>query len=566
MPKGVNNFMKKEAVERYKRWLADPSISEEDKKKLSSENDAELQDAFYKELEFGTGGMRGIIGLGDNRMNVYTVGRASQAFANHINKSVEGPKSAVISYDTRHMSDEFAAETAEIFAANGIKAYLFEDFRPTPILSFAVRYLKATAGVMITASHNLPKYNGYKAYWSNGAQVIPPHDEGIIAEYKNIKSFGEIKRMPLEEAKKKGLVVIIGREIDEAYFEKALSLSFGVEDTSLKIVYTPLHGTGGKIVPSLLEKDGFHPYVQSKQGIPDGDFPTVEYPNPEDPKAFKLSIEDAKKMNADIIVASDPDADRMGVMVNHHGEFVRIDGNQMGSLLLNFILQKYTNGGMPQNPVVIESIVSSKLFKKIATSFNVETVEVLTGFKWICNKADDLRKEGKNVVFSYEESYGYNVGDFVYDKDSATAIMLTCEMTSEYKKRGMTLVDALEEIYKKYGYYFETQLAPVFEGEKGIEVIRKIMEKLRKTPPSELVERKLTKVTDYLDHIGGIPTSNVLKWEFGDSLTVYGRPSGTEPKVKFYIMAMNFKEKNEALLALNKAKEEISKVVSEYSR
>ncbi len=557
--------MEKEAVERYKRWLADLSISEEDKKKLRSENDTELQDAFYKELEFGTGGMRGIIGLGDNRMNVYTVGRASQAFANHINKSVKGPKSALISYDTRHMSDEFAAETAEIFASNGIKAYLFEDFRPTPILSFAVRHLGATVGVMITASHNPSKYNGYKAYWSNGAQIVPPHDEGIIAEYKNIKSFGEIKRMPLEEAKNKGLVVMIGKEVDEAYFEKALSLSFGVKDPSLKIVYTPLHGTGGKIVPPLLEKDGFHLHVQSKQGIPDGDFPTVEYPNPEDPKAFKLSIEDAKKIDADIIVASDPDADRMGVMVNHHGEFVRIDGNQMGSLLLNFILQKRAKIGMPQDPVVIESIVSSKLFKKIAATFNVSTVEVLTGFKWICNKADELRKKGKSVIFSYEESYGYNVGDFVYDKDSATAIMLTCEMNSEYKKRGMTLVDAMEEIYKKHGYYFETQLAPVFEGEKGMEVIKRIMEKLRNTPPSKLIGRELTKVTDYLDRIEGIPTSNVLKWEFGNNLMIYGRPSGTEPKVKFYIMAMNFKDKNEALFVLNEAKEEISKVVSEYA-
>ncbi len=558
--------MEKEAIERYKRWLADPSISEGDKKKLTSENDAELQDAFYKELEFGTGGMRGVIGLGDNRMNIYTVGRASQAFANHINKSVKGSKSAVVSYDTRHMSDEFAAETAEIFAANGIKAYLFEDFRPTPILSFAVRYLKATAGVMITASHNLPKYNGYKAYWSNGAQVIPPHDEGIIAEYKNLRSFGEIKRMPLEEAKKKGLVVMIGKEIDEAYFEKALSLSFGVKDPSLKIIYTPLHGTGGKIVPPLLERDGFHPYVQSKQGIPDGNFPTVEYPNPEDPKAFKLSVEDAKKMNADIIVASDPDADRMGVMVNHHGEFVRIDGNQMGSLLLNFILQKYNEIGMPQNAAVIESIVSSKLFAKVATSFNVEVVEVLTGFKWICNKADEMRRKGNKVIFSYEESYGYNVGDFVYDKDSATAIMLTCEMASEYKKRGMTLVDVLEEIYKKYGYYFEMQLAPVFEGEKGMEVIRKIMEKFRRTPPSKLVGRKLTRITDYLNKIEDIPISNVLRWEFGDNLMVYGRPSGTEPKVKFYIMAMNFNEKDKALATLDEAKTEISKIVSEYAR
>ncbi len=554
--------MEKEALMRYKKWLSDPSISKEDKEKLRNTDDNELQDAFYKELEFGTGGMRGIIGLGDNRMNLYTVGRASQAFANYINKSVGGSKSVVVSYDTRHMSPEFAVETAEIFAANGIKAYLFEDFRPTPILSFAVRLLKATGGVMITASHNLPKYNGYKAYWSNGAQVIPPHDEGIIQEYKAIESFGEIKRTPIEEAKKQGLIQMIGKEIDDVYFKKALSLSFHEADPSLKIVYTPLHGTGIKIVPLLLEKDGFRPYIQESQGIPDGNFPTVEYPNPEDPKAFKLSIEDAKRLNSDIILASDPDADRMGVMVKHNGEFVRIDGNQMGALLLNFILDKYSKDGMPSNPIVIESIVSSKLFAKIANSFGVEVVEVLTGFKWICNKADELRKSGKHVLFSYEESYGYNIGDFVYDKDSATAIMLTCEMASEYKKRGMTLVDVLNEAYKKYGYYFESQFAPVFEGEKGMDKIDFIMDSLRKNPPSEFAGYKLNKVTDYIQGVRDIPPSNVLKMEFGGNLMIYARPSGTEPKIKFYIMVMDFERKKDALSLLNRAKNEISKIVS----
>ncbi len=560
--RGVLNIMEKEALMRYKKWLADPGVSMEDKEKLRATDDDELQDAFYKELEFGTGGMRGVIGLGDNRMNLYTVGRATQAFANYINKIVKGSKSAVISYDTRRMSPEFAVETAEIFAANGIKAYLFEEFRPTPILSFAVRQLGATGGVMITASHNLSKYNGYKAYWSNGAQVIPPHDEGIISEYKAIESFGEIKRMPIEEAKKQGLIQTIGKEIDDVYFEKALSLSFHTVDPSLKIVYTPLHGTGIKIVPPLLEKDGFHPYVQKAQGIPDGNFPTVEYPNPEDPKAFKLSIEDAKRLDSDIIVASDPDADRMGVMIKHNGEFVRIDGNQMGALLLNFILDKYSKNGMPPNPVVIESIVSSKLFAKIANSFGVEVTEVLTGFKWICNKADELRSSGKHVLFSYEESYGYNIGDFVYDKDSATAIMYTCEMASEYKKRGMTFVDALHEIYKKYGYHFETQFAPVFEGEKGMDKIVNIMDSLRNTPPSEIVGYKLNKVTDYIQGVGEIPPSNVLKMEFGANLMIYVRPSGTEPKIKFYIMVMDFEKEKEALSLLNKSKNEISKILS----
>ena len=560
--KGVFDLVEKEALMRYQRWLSDSSISEEDKEKLRNTDENELQDAFYKELEFGTGGMRGIIGLGDNRMNFYTVGRATQAFANYINKVVEGSKSVVISYDTRHMSPEFAAETAEIFAANNIKAYLFEEFRPTPILSFAVRQLEATAGVMITASHNLPKYNGYKAYWKNGAQVIPPHDEGIIREYKAIESFGEIKRMPMEEAKKRHLIQMLGMEIDQTYFKKALVLSFKEVDPSLKIVYTPLHGTGVKIVPSLLKKDGFNPYVQEAQAIPDGNFPTVEYPNPEDPRAFELSIKDAERLDADIILASDPDADRMGVMVKHRGKFVRIDGNQMGVLLLKFILDKYSKRGMPTYPIVIESIVSSKLFAKVARSFEVEVVEVLTGFKWICNKADNLRKTGKNVLFSFEESYGYNIGDFVYDKDSATAIMYTCEMASEYKKRGMTLIDALNEIYRQYGYYFETQFAPVFEGEEGMGKIDSIMDFLRKNPPSELSGYKLTEVVDYDRGIDDIPPSNVLRMNFGGNLTVYVRPSGTEPKIKFYIMAMDFKKRDDALKLLDKVKDEISKIVS----
>ncbi len=558
--------MEEKAKKRYERWLSDPSISPQDKEKLRSENDEELQDAFYKELEFGTGGMRGIMGLGDNRMNVYTVGKATQAFANYVNKTVKGEKSVVISYDTRNMSDKFAQETAEIFAANGIKAYLFKEFRPTPILSFAVRYLNATAGVMITASHNLPKYNGYKAYWSNGAQVIPPHDEGIIAEYKAIESFSEIKRISLEEGERTAMIVPVLEEIDEAYFEKALALSFGRVDPSLKIVYTPLHGTGGKIVPELLKRDGFTPYVQKAQGIPDGNFPTVEYPNPEDPKAFKLSIEDGERLGADLIVASDPDADRMGVMVKHDGKFVRIDGNQMGVLLFNFIMQEYSKRGMPKDPAAIESIVSSKMFTKVGKNFDVDIIEVLTGFKWICNVADNLRKNGKSVVFAYEESYGYNIGDFVYDKDSASAIMLTCEMVSEYKRRNMTLVDALEELYQKYGYHFETQLAPVFEGEEGMEKIKKMVDTLRKHPIDVLCGRKLEKVTDYLNGVKDIPPSNVLKFEYGENLLFYCRPSGTEPKVKFYIMSMGFSDKEEALSTLNNAKKEILTFIEKASR
>ncbi len=550
--------MDKEAMARYQLWLNDPSISQKDKDTLKKMDQAELQDAFYKDLEFGTGGMRGIMGLGANRMNFYTVGRATQALANYINKTVKSDKSVAISYDTRHFSKDFAVESAEILAQNGIKVYLFDDFRPTPVLSFTVRHLKTTAGIMITASHNPPQYNGYKAYWSNGAQVIPPHDEGIIKEYEAIKSFGEIKRMPIEDAKKKGLVVMIGKEVDEAYFKKALSYAFRISSKDLKIVYTPLHGTGIKIVPVLLQRDGFNFYAQKEQSIPDGDFPTVNYPNPEFDEAFKLSIADAKKIDADLIVASDPDADRMGVMVKHNGNYVRIDGNQMGALLLDFILKMYSKQGMPKNPAVIESIVSSKLFAKIAKSFNVEVAEVLTGFKWICNEADDLRSKGKNVFFAYEESYGYNVGDFIYDKDSGTPIMITCEMATYYKQKGMTLVDAIEEIYKKYGYYLEDQLSPVFEGEAGVAKIQNIMKKLRENPVKSIGGYKLTNMIDYSKGHDHLPPSDVLKMEFGDRLTIYGRPSGTEPKVKFYFMVMNMESLESAKKLLEGAKKEFS--------
>jgi phosphoglucomutase/phosphomannomutase len=530
-------------------------IADEDKELLKNMNKDLIQDAFYKDLEFGTGGLRGVMGLGANRMNFYTVGKATQALANYINKTVKGQKSIVISYDTRNFSKKFAEESAKILAANEIKVYLFDDFRPTPLLSFAVRFLKASSGIMITASHNPPEYNGYKVYWSNGAQIIPPHDEGIIEEYNNL-SFSDIRKINFKEGKSKGLIVIINNEIDSAYFKKALSYSFGISSKKLKIVYTPLHGTGIKIVPYLLEKIGFNVYIQKEQQIPDGNFPTVNYPNPEFDQAFNLAIKDAEKIDADIVIASDPDADRMGIFIKHNTRYVRIDGNQMGVLLLNFLLEMYAKKGLNKNLAVIESIVSSKLFAKIAKAHNVEVSEVLTGFKWICNEADRLRAKGKNVFFSYEESYGYNIGDFVYDKDSGTPIMITCEMAAYYKEKEMTLMDVLDDIYKRYGYYLEKQLSPVYEGEGGIQKIKNIMKNLREKPIENLAGYKLTKVTDYLNGYDKIPPSDVLKMEFGDKLIVYVRPSGTEPKIKFYFMVMNMKNSNAAKELLQKAKKE----------
>ncbi|QSZ26382.1 phospho-sugar mutase [Aceticella autotrophica] len=547
--------MDNETLNRYHLWLNDPMIADEDKELLKNMNKDLIQDAFYKDLEFGTGGLRGIMGLGANRMNFYTVGKATQALANYINKTVKGQKSIVISYDTRNFSKEFAEESAKILAANEIKVYLFDDFRPTPLLSFAVRFLKASSGIMITASHNPPEYNGYKVYWSNGAQIIPPHDERIIEEYNNL-SFSDIRKINFKEGKNKGLIVTINNEIDSAYFEKALSYSFGISSKKLKIVYTPLHGTGIKIVPYLLEKIGFHVYIQKEQQIPDGNFPTVNYPNPEFDQAFKLAIKDAEKIDADIVIASDPDADRMGIFIKHNTRYIRIDGNQMGVLLLNFFLEMYAKKGINKNLAVIESIVSSKLFAKIAKAHNVEVSEVLTGFKWICNEADRLRAKGKNVFFSYEESYGYNIGDFVYDKDSGTPIMITCEMAAYYKEKEMTLMDVLDDIYKKYGYYLEEQLSPVYEGEEGVQKIKNIMKNLREKPIENLAGYKLIKVTDYLNGYDRIPPSDVLKMEFGDKLIVYVRPSGTEPKIKFYFMVMNMKSSNAAKQLLQKAKKE----------
>ena len=367
--------------------------------------------------------------------------------------------------------------------------------------------------------------------------------------------------MSFDEAKDKGFVVMVGKEVDSAYFEKALSYSFGISSKDLKIVYTPLHGTGIKIVPPLLEKVGFDVYIQKEQQIPDGSFPTVSYPNPEFDEAFELALKDARSIDADIVVASDPDADRMGVLVKHKGDYVRIDRNQMGILLLNFLLTMYSEKGMPENPAVIESIVSSKLFAKIARAHGVEVYEVLTGFKWICNEADRLRSEGKTVFFSYEESYGYNIGDFVYDKDSGTPIMMTCEMAAFYKEKGMTLVDALKEIYKKYGYYLEDQLSPVYEGEAGLKKIKGIMERLRERPIENLAGYRLTRVVDYLKGYDRIPPSDVLKMEFGDKLIVYARPSGTEPKIKFYFMAMEMGNLDEAKDFLKAAKEELVEVL-----
>ncbi|MGB9666499.1 MAG: phospho-sugar mutase [Candidatus Cryosericum sp.] len=550
--------MDKDAMTRYELWLNDPVISQTDKDTLRNTDQAELQDAFYKDLEFGTAGMRGVMGLGANRMNRYTVGRATQALANYIKKTVASGGSVAISYDTRHFSKDFALESAEILAQSGIKVYLFDDFRPTPVLSLAVRHFKATAGIMITASHNPPQYNGYKAYWSNGAQVIPPHDEGITREYEAITSFGEIRSMPLEEARQKGLVVMIGSEVDQEYFTKALSYSFGVHSKALKIVYTPLHGTGVKTVPVLLERDGFEFTSQKEQSVPDGSFPTVNYPNPEFDEAFKLSLADARRLGSDIVVASDPDADRMGVFVRHDGDYVRIDGNQMGALLLHFMLEMYSRKGMPEHPAAIESIVSSKLFAKIAKSYGVEVSEVLTGFKWICNEADDLRSRGRNVFFAYEESYGYNVGDFIYDKDSGTPIMMTCEMAAYYQQKGMTLVDAVEELYKKYGYYLEDQLSPVFEGEAGVAKIQSIMQNLRENPVKVLGGYELTDVIDYAKGHDHLPPSDVLKMEFGDRLAIYARPSGTEPKVKFYLMVMNMETRVGAKALLERVKTEFS--------
>ena len=545
-------------LEEYKKWCESPEFDEETKKELLAikDDEKEIEDRFYQELEFGTAGLRGVIGAGTNRMNKYTVGKATQGLANYIIEQGTEDKGVAISYDSRRMSKEFSLQTALILNANGIKTYLFENLRPVPELSFTIRELGCTAGVMITASHNPPKYNGYKVYWDDGSQIVAPRDKDIIAKVRAVESYNEIKETTREEAEAKGLFNIIGKEMDDKYLSvlksKVLNPDTVIEQgKDLKVVYTPLHGTGNTVAERHLNEIGLkNVYVVPEQKDPDGNFPTVSYPNPEDKKAFKLALELAKKVDADVVLATDPDADRLGIFAKDSktGEYMEYTGNMSALLIAEYrISQMAEKGILPSDGMFITTIVSSELAKAIAKNYNLECIEVLTGFKNIgavMKKAEE--NHDKTYVFGFEESYGCLIGDYARDKDGIAAVMALCEAACYYKAQGKTLWDAMNDIYEKYGYYKETQVSIVMEGAEGAQKIKDMMTNMRNTPVEKIGEYKVLTFKDVEKDIvkdmqtgeitkTGLPHSNVLYYELENNSWCCVRPSGTEPKIKLYM-------------------------------
>lgn len=573
-----------EYLEEYKRWCEGKEFDEETKKELLEikDDEKEIEDRFYQELEFGTAGLRGIIGAGTNRMNKYTVGKATQGLANYILEQGTQEKGVAISYDSRKMSKEFSLQTALILNANGIKTYLFENLRPVPELSFAVRELKCTAGIMITASHNPPKYNGYKVYWDDGAQIVAPRDKEIIEKVRNVTDYSEIKEITKKEAEEKGLFKIVGTEMDDKYIAKLKSLILNPEivkkqGENLKVVYTPLHGTGNTIAERLLREIGIkNLYVVPEQKEPDGNFPTVDYPNPEDPKAFKLALELAKKVDADVVLATDPDADRLGIFAKDSktGEYKNYTGNMSALLIAEYrISQMQEKGMLPQDGMMIKTIVSSNLTDAIANNYGLHLYEVLTGFK---NIGAIMRKEeennGKKYVFGFEESYGCLIGDYARDKDGIAAVMALCEAACYYMEKGFTLWDQMINIYEKYGYYKETQVAIVREGSKGAKEIENMMTSTRNKDVEKIGNYKVLKFKDIdKDYVkdmvtgeitkSGLPKSNVLYYELEDNSWCCVRPSGTEPKIKLY-MGIKADTEKEADSKLEELKEAMVSVVT----
>lgn len=545
-------------MEKYRFWLVSDAFDEETKKELQAidGDDKEIKERFYKDLEFGTGGLRGIIGAGTNRMNKYTVGKATQGLANYILKNnPDGAKMGVaIAYDSRNMSPEFAERSALVLNANGIKAYVFDELRPTPELSYAVRALGCTAGIVVTASHNPPEYNGYKVYWADGAQVVYPKDKGIIGEVNAISDFSLIKTMDRKEAEEKGLFNVIGKEIDDGFIKAIKAQAVRPEEIKkaedMVIVYTPLHGTGNKPVRRVLSEVGFkNVYVVPEQEKPDKNFSTVGYPNPEDPKAFTLAIELAKEKNAEIVVGTDPDADRIGVVIrDEKGNYDILTGNMTGALLTEYVLNgRKEKGLLPENAAVIKTIVTTEMVRAIAESYNAELIEVLTGFKFIGEKIKQFEEDHSHTfVFGFEESYGCLSGTYARDKDAVGAAMLVCEMAAYYKNRGMTLHDALEELYKKYGFYKEGVKSVTLKGIDGAEKIGKIMAYLRENTPEGFGGNKVLTVKDYKSGVftdvatgnkseSPLPASDGLYYNLEDRAWLCVRPSGTEPKIKFYM-------------------------------
>ena len=544
-------------LEKYKKWCESPEFDEETKEELMAikNDEKEIEDRFYKELEFGTAGLRGVMGAGTNRMNKYTVGKATQGLANFILEKGTENKGVAISYDSRNMSKEFGMQTALILNANGIKTYLFENLRPVPELSFAVRNLGCTAGVMITASHNPAKYNGYKVYWDDGAQIISPVDKQIIEKVRNIESYSEIKTITEEEARKKGLFNTLGKEMDDKYLEVLKNSIINPEIIKeigkyLKIVYTPLHGTGNTVAKRLLNEIGLeNVYVVPEQAEANGNFPTVAYPNPEDKNAFKMALDLAKEKDADLVLATDPDADRLGIYSKDDktGEYMEYTGNMSGLLIADYrISQMKEKGTLPDNGMIVTTIVSSELAKAIAKEYNLECIEVLTGFKYIgaIMKEAEIKKD-KTYLFGFEESYGCLIGDYARDKDGIAAVMSLCEAASYYKSKGKTLWEAMQDIFEKYGYYKEGQFSITLEGAEGAKKIKKMMDKMRKTEISKIGDYKVISFRDIENNVKkdittgeisetGLTKSNVLYYELENDNWCCIRPSGTEPKIKIY--------------------------------
>ncbi len=535
-----------------KRATGDPDLIKE--LEAIKNDDAAISDAFYKDLEFGTAGLRGVIGAGTNRMNIYTVGKATQGLAAYVN-SVTDKGSVAIAYDSRIKSDVFAKTAAEIFAANGIKTYIYRELMPTPMLSFAVRRLKCDAGVVVTASHNPAKYNGYKAYGPDGCQLGPDAADYVLSIMEKIDIFDGIKSIPFEEGIKNGSIEYIDQWLIEEYLDEVEKrrVSTDLDLSALKVIYTPLHGSGNKPVRSILKRIGVtNVTVVKEQEEPDGNFPTAPYPNPEIRQAFECALKLAEDVKPDLLLATDPDSDRVGIAVPQNGEYRLFSGNDTGVLLLNYILERRSaNGTLPKNPVAVKTIVTSELCQKIADNFGCELRNVLTGFKFIGEQIALLEEvnEEERYVFGFEESYGYLAGSYVRDKDAVVASMLICEMAAYYKSIGKTLIDALDELYKKYGYYFCAQKSFTCEGQSGMQRIKDTMDGLRANPPKEIAGSSVIKINDYgkrvsIDTLNNtetsltLPKSNVLSYFLDDGSSLIVRPSGTEPKIKIYISSV----------------------------
>ncbi len=544
--------------ETFEFWLNGDYFDAKTKEELLAirNNEKEVEDRFYKNLEFGTGGLRGVIGAGTNRMNIYTVRKASQGLANYVLKADGAQQGVAIAYDSRRMSPEFADEAALCLAANGIKTYVFDALRPTPELSFALRKLGCKAGIVITASHNPPEYNGYKVYWEDGAQITPPHDKNIIGEVNAIEDIRSVKTMDKADAQAKGLYNVIGAEIDDAYMAELKKQIIHPEiikavAEEIKIVYSPFHGTGNVPVRRILKELGFkHVYVVPEQELPDPDFTTLEYPNPEDPKAFTLALKLAKEKGADIVMATDPDADRLGIYAldTRSGEYVPFTGNMSGMLIAEYILrERLANGTMPKDPALVTTIVTTNMAHAVTKAYGVHEIDTLTGFKYIGEQIHIFEQTGAhNYVFGLEESYGCLAGTHARDKDAVVAVMCLAEVAAYCKKVGITLWDMMMEMYDKYGYYKETQYAITKKGKEGLEEIAAMMEKLRKDPPKAFGDLKVKEFRDYKEQrtvnieTGAegktdLPVSNVLYFDLENDSWCCARPSGTEPKIKFYM-------------------------------